>query len=207
MDLVIRQTSTVITAQAWKRAVEPHLVDRGAWEFRGKRVYRLPWEWVMAGVLGEGSGFHRDHVYVWALAMPLFRPSDDMNLNLSRRADPSRAFGADDPEAMAEAIRWALDRVEPEATYLKRWARLKNPTEERAYSLVLLGREKKAGRALADARESLVQDGRDWALRDAERVAVVQQRLREGGCAAAQILLAGWRDQTASALGLRVRRV
>lgn len=207
VDLAIRQTPTVITAQAWKRAVEPHLADPGAWEFHGKRVCRLPWEWVMAGVLGEGSGFQRDHVYVWALAMPLFVPRDFVALNLSERAHPSGTLGTDEPEALAQAIRWALDRVEPETAYLKRWARQKGPTEERAYSLALLGRETRAARALADARDLLVEDGREWALRDAERIATVQHRLREGGCAAARMLLTGWRDQTASALGLRGARV
>lgn len=181
--------------------MQPHLSDPTAWEFRGKRVHRLPWEWVMAGVLGEGSS-HRDHVYVWALAMPLFVPSDHVTLDFSQRVRPSGRFGLDEPELLAEAIRSALAGVESEATYLQRWA-TQNPADEAgAYALVLLGRESEAAAALADARDRLVEDGRTWALHNAERIATVESVLREGGLAGTQALLAGWRDQTARSVKL-----
>jgi hypothetical protein len=108
-----------ITAAQWKRAVLPLLAEPASWEFRNKLAYRQPVGWVLLGVLGEGSGWHRDQLYVWSLVMPLYIESEHLVLSYSQRVAPAETFGTADQAAFAAAIASAVAALPPEDEALR----------------------------------------------------------------------------------------
>lgn len=122
MDEPALPSTPVMTAAQWKRAVQPTLPPVEQWSFRGKLAYRRPVDWVLLGVLGEGSGFQRDRVYVWTLVMPLYIQVEHLVLSWSRRVEPAGTFGRDDTAEFDEAIRVAVQRLPTQEEALRSFA-------------------------------------------------------------------------------------
>jgi len=159
-------------------------------------TYRIPVEWTLRGVLGEGSGFERDAVYVWFLYMPLFVPSTYLTLSHGgRRPNGSSTFAITDP-AFADTVRDALRHVPSEREALEAIAG--TDTEEARYALLVLGDARAAERLLA--RPLAEGDNRPFVNEARERMATVLQRLRHDGANAALTQLAAWRDYTRAAV-------
>jgi len=108
-----------ITAAQWKRAVAPVLPDSTSWAFPNKLTYRRPVGWVLLGVLGEGSGFRRDQVYIWSVVMPLYIESEHLVLSYSRRVSAAGTFGLADEDALRAAVVSAVAALPPEDEALR----------------------------------------------------------------------------------------
>jgi len=188
-----------MTPSQWRRLVTPLLADPTGWAFTARRCYRVPFDWVAAGVLWEGSAT-RDHGYVWTWSMPLFVPAEHVVLSQSARIGQGR-FDRADSESVTAGIRTALSQVRSEAEYLQVWSE-GDESELRAYSLLLVGRVAEAGTAMRAARDRLREDGQGWALDHARRIEGVRRVLLTEGNGAALGLLSAWRAYTASALRL-----
>jgi hypothetical protein len=88
----------------WKRTVRPFLPPEARWEFHRSLAYRLPMEWVVLGVLAEGSALDKG-VYIWRVSTPLFEPLDFLSLSWSdRMGGGSTKFYAHEPAALNAAI-------------------------------------------------------------------------------------------------------
>jgi hypothetical protein len=186
----------MISVRQWKAAVSPLLGQPEEWTFKGKLTYRSPVGWTLRGVLGEGSGFNRDQVYVWTLHMPLLVPEDHLNLSHGQRIQSgSSTFGL---STLQEAVSAALRDVKTESDALRNIAGSEN--EEAPYAWLLLGEDRRAERLLA--RPYASGDERPF-VRDARhRLATVAELLRNEGREAAVSHLREWRDKTCAALGI-----
>ena len=71
-------------ATEWKRIVRPLIPAGEQWQFRGPLCYRSPVNLFLFGVLAESSAFDSG-TYIWRVVMPLFVPSEDLDLSWSER--------------------------------------------------------------------------------------------------------------------------
>lgn len=187
----------MISAPDWKRRVGPALPENQGWRFRAKLAYRAPVDWVMLGVLGEGSGSTPNHLYVWAVAMPLFVPSEHIALDHSRRVG-SGAQRWDETE-LADAATAALRELPSQHEALARIARADH--EASGYALLLLGDFSGAERRL---REPFAPgDDRQFVADARQRRHTVLGSLHDEGIDATVALLRKWRDVTCDALHIR----
>lgn len=174
--------------------MSPLLVEPNEWAFKGKLTYRLPVDWTLRGILGDGSGFSRDEVYVWTLHMPLFLSLGYLILTHGQRVQ----FGSFALPALSWAVGKGLRDVKAESDALRALAG--SDGEEAPYAWLLLGEDEEADRLLAQPFAS--GDERPF-VRDArQRLATVAELLRNKGHDAAVSHLRGWRDQTCLALGV-----
>ncbi|MFN8017168.1 MAG: hypothetical protein U0P45_03500 [Acidimicrobiales bacterium] len=189
----------MITASQWKRHVLPLLDDPATWGWRNKLAYRRPVDWVLLGVLAEGSGFQRDRAYVWEVHMPLFVPHESVWLTHGDRVPHgARTVGLDEPEDFVAVVRQALARVPSQADALAAISRSNG--EEGAYALLLLGQVDLAERRLA---EPFWPDAHGPHLEEARRRrGEVAGALQAGGPGAAVDLLRSWRDATMASIGI-----
>ena len=109
----------MITSAQWKRAVGLVLPASEDWRYRGKLAYLTPVDWVLLGILGEGSASNRDRVFVWTVAMPLFMPVDHLVLSWSERVDPAGTFSPAEEPAFGRAIARALSAMPSQKEALK----------------------------------------------------------------------------------------
>lgn len=188
----------MISTAAWKRAVSPALDDRCSWAHRGKLTYCAEPGWVLLGVHGEGSGFQRDRLYISAVVMPLFVPSQHLTLNFSKRVpDGASTFALDDAAAFREAVTSALSHVPSEVEALHMISR-STTDEAGAYATLLLGNVAEAEQRLAEPFHP--SDARDFVERERARRQVVLDALQTSGPTHAIDVLRSWRDSTATAL-------
>ena len=101
-------------ATDWKRLTQPVLGN--GWRLSQKLAYRVPMGWMLHGLLAEESPSQRPHFYVWIVRMPLFVPTDVINLSWSERlGGSSQVFEpgtAATQEALAQAARRALKEAD-----------------------------------------------------------------------------------------------
>lgn len=194
-------------AAEWKRRVRPLTPVGEHWEFRGPLCYRLPVGWVLAGVLGEGSGFDQG-VFIWRVQMPLFVPSDVVDLSWSERiGGGANKYDRHDIDSLAIAIKAATNRVDREDHALARMAALggestnRRLSETAGYASLLQGDLPTAKRALVRAASGTTTAV--WEQEIVDRAQLILTTIDHGGRESAVTLLQGWRDATASALGLR----
>jgi hypothetical protein len=131
-----------LRATEWKRSVRPLLPDDQRWAFRQRLCYRLPIGWMLFGVLGEGSGYSTG-VYIWAVRMPLFVPSDIVDLSWSERVAPATTYQPDSSD-FGPAVRRAVQLSELPADELQPILDRRDPVnmrvvETRAYALLIQG--------------------------------------------------------------------
>ena len=69
----------------WNRLITPLLPEDQDWPVQGRRLaYRAPVGRFLFGVLAEGSAT-KGRRHIWRLTMPLFEPSDVLDLSHSER--------------------------------------------------------------------------------------------------------------------------
>jgi hypothetical protein len=187
-----------ITAAQWKRAVLPALDGHTGWAFRQKFAYRTPVGWVAMGVLGVGSGFRPDTLYVWSVSMPLFIPTEHLTLSHGQRVpNGSSTHRLDQLEPAAElAVR---ELPVDEASALRRIASA-GRREDAAYALILEGRYGQARQALE--KSAPTADPPEWVFAQRDRMAHMVRLLEGPGPEAAVEQLAAWRSHTMTAIGL-----
>jgi hypothetical protein len=189
----------VITALQWRKIVTPVLGPGPDWKSRGKLTYRTPVDWVLLAVHGEGSGHRSGHVYISAVAMPLFVPAEHLTLNYSTRVPSGTAvFALDNPEAFRSAIQQAMAELPSQQDALRAIAA--SQTEESPYAYLLLGEVALAQRRFVmpffpDDERAFVNEAR---LRRFE----ISELLRLSGPESAVQRLRTWRDTTASNIGV-----
>jgi hypothetical protein len=192
----------------WKRVVRPLLPPEEAWEFRGSMCYRLPVNRVLVGVSGEGSGFDKG-VYIWRVSMPLFVPSDIVDLSWSQRmGGGARKYDSLDEEALQWAIGLAVEGLESEECALRRMvsrgtetSRNRRAHEVVGYALTLLGDLAAARAALTRARAGTAASVVEQEVID--RVLLIDRLLDEDAGGRAVNQLDRWCAETVGALGLR----
>lgn len=194
-------------AAEWKRTVRPLTPVDERWEFRGSLCYRLPVGWVLAGVLGEGSGFDQG-IFIWRVQMPLFVPSEVVDLSWSERVGGgANKYDRHDVVSLETAIRSATNSVAPEDLALAGMADLGSRSTNRrlletaGYAALLRGDLPRARSALERAALGTVVAA--WENEIVERSHLMVTTMDQEGAAAAVTHLERWRDATATALGLR----
>ena len=192
----------------WKHAVWPALPETENWDFRESMCYRLPVERVLIGILGEGSGFDKG-AYIWRVSMPLFVPSDIVDLSWSERVGGrAHKFYKLDEEEIGRAIRQAFEGLEDEEMSLHRMAtretessRNRRVHEVVGYAQLLLGDVAAARASLSRAASVGVRSTAEQGVID--RVHHIIGLLDEEGIERAVDQLDQWCTATADALGLR----
>jgi hypothetical protein len=192
----------------WKRTARPLLPTEQNWEFRGSLGYRIPVHRMLLGVLGEGSGFDKG-VYIWRVSMPLFVPSDVIDLAWSERiGGGARKYDKFDEHALATAITTASEGLGREEEALHQIvARYAPASPDRrlhevvGYAQVFLGDVIVASEALG--RAAAGEARAPWEQEIIERANFVQRLLDEQGRDEAVSQLDKWSERTAVALGLR----
>lgn len=186
----------MISPSEWKLGVTPLLDDIG-WRHRRRLSFRTPFEWVLTGILGEGTST-RDRLRIHAVAMPLFIPLDHVILDYSERV-PNGSFmvGLDDRAEFEGVVRQAVSRLPSEGEALER-VRAKTTAEESAYASLILGH-------VAEARSRLQEpfhpsDDRPFLEAQRERRRSILEALDTVGAAGAIDVLRTWRDATTAAL-------
>jgi hypothetical protein len=196
-------------AAEWKKIVGPQLPRDECWAWLGTLSYLTSSSWVLVGLLGESSSFDRGE-YLWSVRMPLFVPSNMVNLSWSSRVGGgAHKFYREDVEELEIAVRSASASLPDEEVILSAWcASPPSPNrleqEVRAYAQVLRNED------LADAADVLARIAGgattcDWESKLVQRVRCVRALLVDKGHDAAVGQLARWRDETCTALGLRMQ--
>lgn len=187
-------------AAEWKRAVRPLLATGQLWAIRGHLCYRQPVHWTLHGVLAESSGYSRG-AYIWAVMMPLYVPSDVLDLSWSHRVGHRHTYGLEDKESFDQAVGTAVRDSEGDgqaAVVSIEPGPNTRLAEARAYALLLLDRLDEADNALRETMTHPVDVG--WVQEIIDRVRLIHDDLHSGGRQIALARLAAWRDQTCDAL-------
>jgi len=195
-------------AAEWKKVVKPLMPADEDWQFRGSLCYRPPLHWFLFGVLGEGSGFDKG-VYIWHVTMPLFIPTDVIDLSWSERiGGRARKYDNLDEEAPVTAIIAVFDAlgteedaVEQTAARGVRESRNRRVQEVVAYARILTGDLAGAREALTLAEAGITET--PWGQEIVDRVELVRRLLDQKGHPAVVDQLDRWCGHTVGALGLR----
>jgi hypothetical protein len=192
----------------WKRTARPLLPADQDWGFRASLSYRIPVHRVLLGVLGEGSSFDKG-VYIWRVTMPMFVPSDVVDLSWSERiGGGARKYDEFDKEALANAIATASEGLRGEEEALNEIVARYTPSspdlrlhEVVGYAQTLLGDVAAAKEPLDRAASGEAKA--TWEQDIIERANLVRRLLDEKGLDEAISQLDEWSNHTAGALGLR----
>lgn len=157
------------------------------------------------GVQGEASGFDRG-VFVWKVRMPMFVPSDVIDLSWSDRIGAK--LGEDDEGGISAAIRAAnTDLPSDQAALSGMIARAQHAlgntraSEVDGYARLILGDVSGARAALS--RAEAVKPEYDWERELQGRCQLIIGLLDAKESEAGVSQLQRWRDETAAALGLQ----
>ncbi len=190
----------------WKSLVTPALPSAHDWHVQGRSLaYRQPVGRVLLGVKAEGSA-SKGRCYIWRVTMPLFEPSDVLNLSYSERVGGgSSAVNVEEPEAFTSALRQAIRTLPTEQHEMARLARLDDGnniriSESAAYANTYLGNAERATTILESALAIPVQ--RDWEIEVRDRLRHFQGLLHDRGQAVAIEHLDAQVAETAKALRL-----
>jgi hypothetical protein len=192
----------------WRRTVRGFVPSDEGWEFVDSFCYRPPVRRVLLGALGEGSAFDKNF-YIWRLKMPIFIPSQHVNLSWSERmGGKAHKFDADDEETVAAAIGEAIAGLGTEEDTLveiaAKGAELssnRRVSETVGYAHLLLGDLQAAEKALKAAEAGSTRS--QWEQEIIERTQLVRRLLKNEGHDRAVRQLDLWCQETATALRLR----
>lgn len=168
----------------WRSLLAPVLPSDQEWHVQGRSLaYRLPVGRVLMGVLAEGSA-SKGRRYIWRLTMPLFEPSEVLNLSYSERVGGgSNAVHVGEPAAFTAALMEAIRWLPVEEDEIARLAQLDikgniRASETAAYANTYLGDVERAARIVESALDLPVQ--RDWEMQVRERLHGFRGLLRQG---------------------------
>jgi len=192
-------------APDWKRLTQPTLDD--AWRLSGSLAYRVPVGWVLHGLFAEDSAASPPGFYIWMVRIPLYVPTDVVDLSWSERfGGSSRVFDARELPAASEAVAQAANQVNAEAT--TQGVLLDPPggaenvlmQEARAYGLLLEGN---SGGAVEVLGRVLGYEPRyPWEEELVRRAREMRSMIENGRTATAVSQLETWRRESTSALGI-----
>jgi hypothetical protein len=186
----------------WKRLITPLLPEGQDWHVQGRRLaYRAPVGRFLFGVLAEGSAA-KGRRHIWRLTMPLFEPSDVLDLSYSERIS---TVSVEHQTALAEAVGSAIKTLPSEEAEMARLAELTpGPNirlgETAAYANTYLGKIDRAVAILEAARATA--DDHEWVGEIKERLQRFERLLRDDGQAGAVQHLDAQAADTATALNL-----
>lgn len=190
----------------WRSLLAPVLPYDQEWRVQGRSLaYRLPVGRVLVGVLAEGSA-SKGRRYIWRLTIPLFEPSEVLNLSYSERVGgASHAVHVGEPAAFTAALMEAIRSLPEEEDEMARLAELDiksniRASETAAYANTYLGDVERAASILESALDVPVQ--RDWEIQVRKRLHGFRELLRHGQADAVERLDAQ-AAETAKALGLK----
>lgn len=190
----------------WRRLVTPLVPENQAWQVQGRGLaYRAPVGRFLLGVLVEGSATAR-HRYVWRLSMPLFVPSDSIDLSFSERiGGGSSTSNIADEAAFTGALAAAIESSPTEEAEMARLADLTpgpniRLSETAAYANTYLGDTGRALAILQAARDT--PDDRGWVSEIKERLERFEGLLHDEGRAGAVNHLDAQAAETARGLDL-----
>jgi hypothetical protein len=186
----------------WKRLITPLLPEDQDWHVQGRGLaYRAPVGRFLFGVLAEGSAA-KGRRHIWRLTMPLFEPSDVLDLSYSERIS---TVSVEHQSAFAEAVGSAiktLPSTEAEMAELTPGPNIRLG-ETAAYANTYLGKIDRAVAILEAA--GATADDHEWVGEIRERLQRFQRLLRDPGQAGAVEHLDAQAADTAKALNLIYR--
>jgi hypothetical protein len=186
----------------WKRLITPLLPEDQDWHVQGRGLaYRAPVGRFLFGVLAEGSAA-KGRRHIWRLTMPLFEPSDVLDLSYSERIS---TVSVEHQSAFAEAVGSAIKTLPSTEAEMARLAELTpGPNirlgETAAYANTYLGKIDRAVAILEAA--GATADDHEWVGGIRERLQRFQRLLRDPGQAGAVEHLDAQAADTATALNL-----
>jgi hypothetical protein len=186
----------------WKRLITPLLPEDQDWHVQGRGLaYRAPVGRFLFGVLAEGSAA-KGRRHIWRLTMPLFEPSDVLDLSYSERIS---TVSVEHQSAFAEAVGSAIKTLPSTEAEMARLAELTpGPNirlgETAAYANTYLGKIDRAVAILEAARATA--DDHEWVGEIKERLQRFERLLRDDGQAGAVQHLDAQAADTAKALNL-----
>jgi hypothetical protein len=189
----------------WKRLITPLLPEDQDWHVQGRGLaYRAPVGRFLFGVLAEGSAA-KGRRHIWRLTMPLFEPSDVLDLSYSERIS---TVSVEHQSAFAEAVGSAIKTLPSTEAEMARLAELTpGPNirlgETAAYANTYLGKIDRAVAILEAA--GATADDHEWVGEIRERLQRFQRLLRDLGQAGAVEHLDAQAADTAKALNLIYR--
>jgi hypothetical protein len=189
----------------WKRLITPLLPEDQDWHVQGRGLaYRAPVGRFLFGVLAEGSAA-KGRRHIWRLTMPLFEPSDVLDLSYSERIS---TVSVEHQSAFAEAVGSAIKTLPSTEAEMARLAELTpGPNirlgETAAYANTYLGKIDRAVAILEAA--GATADDHEWVGEIRERLQRFQRLLRDPGQAGAVEHLDAQAADTAKALNLIYR--
>jgi hypothetical protein len=191
-------------AAEWKRAVRPHLGD--GWKVSQKLAYRTPIGWVLYGLFAEDSSLQGPGFYLWKVRLPLFAPTDVLDLSWSDRVGgPSRVHQPGRPTTDA-ALKTAAAEIGQEADMSMH---LPIPTggtenlrmqEVRGLGLIIEGDASGALEALEPVTRYAAKYS--WEREMVSRAESMRSLLERDRLDEAIRRLTAWRDDSIAALGL-----
>jgi hypothetical protein len=192
-----------MNAATWKRLVGP-LIDV-TWRVRRTLAYVTPVGWTLHGILGEGSPSQAGF-YLWIVRMPLFVPTDVVDLNWSDRyGGGTQTFdeiGEATQNALSEAMRSAQREAQEAALVPAPPGGADNVRmqEARGYGLFLQGNSGGAIEVLG--RVSRYPAKQNWEHEFVDRAHRVRSLISEGRNDEVQAQLMTWREDSLRALGI-----
>jgi hypothetical protein len=191
-------------AAEWKRAVRPHLGD--GWRVSEKLAYRTPIGWVLHGLFAEDSSLRGPGFYLWKVRLPLFAPTDVLDLSWSVRVGgPSRVHHLASATTDA-ALEAAAAEIGQEADMPMRMPMTAGGTENlrmqevRGLGLIIEGDARGALEALEPVTRYPAKYS--WEREMVSRAESMRSLLERDRLDEALRRLTGWRDESITALGL-----
>lgn len=195
-------------ASEWKRLSKLPLSSVGGdWSWTRLMAYLRPVDWILHGVLAEGSQFRSNEFYLWIVRMPLMVPINGVvDLSWSHRlGSGSESFDPSEPatlDPIAEAGRMCFANAKHTALALDELNVAENSLmqEARAYSLLLKGDHDEALDTLGGIRSMTVTYA--WESDLVRRASTIFSLVTSGQADLASEQLRRWRDENCHALRL-----
>jgi hypothetical protein len=193
----------MMNAVIWKRLIGP-LTDE-TWRLRKTLAYIRPVGSILHGVLGEDSP-SRDGFYLWVIRLPLFVPTDVLDLNWSDRFGGGTQIFSETGEATRSALSEAMRAAQLEARDM--WLVPPPPggadnvrmQEARGYALFLAGDT--AGALEVLGRVIQYPARLPWEHEFVDRAGHIRALISDGQGDKVRSRLAMWREESLHALGI-----
>ena len=186
----------------WKARIRA-LAPASEWTVKGRQLFVTPLGWALRGVMSETSGFSKG-TYLWRVEMPLFIPTDVVDLSWSQRIRPGMIEDVD-VAGFDWALRAAMASPAPDAEVVARIAESTDHPNTRfvlaaGCACILTNELPRALSALDSAATAPIRY--EWEILTREHGHTAAEALRAGGVGAGRELLGKWRAETIRRLRL-----
>lgn len=193
-----------MNAERWRSLSQPVLGS--GWRYAKTLAYRVPVGWNLHGLLAEDSAARAPDFYLWVVRMPLFVPTDVIDLSWSERfGGSSRVFepeGTEAAQAVATAAEEVIEQSSDEALRLPPPGGADNVgmQEARGYALLLEGNPSGALEVLG--RVLRYEPEYEWDQAIADRARQIKSMVEQNRTSDALSVLETWRSKSLTALGM-----